>query len=249
MTAGNPLPYSVDEMAIGPYLPALRRYARAAMGSPILGDAVLADCLPRMTREKADRDGLLRRLIAATDASPLAPLARADTLPGAIARLPALSRHALLLTRLEGLGDAEAAHLLGVPDSAFRQALAAAQLALAPLQPARILIIGDGEGEMARAVRSLGHAVCGRVANEDAACHAAARMQPDLVLAEATLPDGGSGVIAAHRIAANDPVPVVLVGGQALAAYGYPVVGQPLRHDTLRLAIGRALRGRHGRAG
>ena len=41
MTRINPLPYPAPIMAISPHLPALRRYARAATGSPALGDAVL----------------------------------------------------------------------------------------------------------------------------------------------------------------------------------------------------------------
>jgi CheY-like chemotaxis protein len=236
-------------MAIEPHLPALRRYARAAMGSSRLGDAVLASCLPRLAREARDRDGLLRGLIAALDCGSLARMAAPGDLPGAIARLPPLPRHALLLTLLERLPADHAALLLGVTPGEVAEALAQARGALAPLRPARILIIGDGRGTLAQLVQGLGHAVCAQVANEDAAWQAAARTRPDLVLAEAALPDGGCGLAAVQRIAANDAVPVVLVGEDALAAHGFPLLRRPWRAEALRHAIGRALRGRHGRAG
>ncbi|WP_439551920.1 hypothetical protein [Falsiroseomonas sp.] len=236
-------------MGIVPHLPALRRYARAAMGSAALGDAILASCLPALRGAKADRHALLRALVGAIDRSKLALMARGNTLPEAITRLPPLARHGLLLTRLEGMAEADAAGLLGVTQARLAEALAQAQAALSALRPARILIIGDGSGHLARVVRDLGHAVCARAANEDAAWQAAARTQPDLVLAEVALPDGGSGLSAAARIIANDAVPLVLVGDEALAVHGFPLVRQPWRDDALRQAIGLALRGRHGRAG
>lgn len=238
-------------MRSGQHLPRLRRYARAAAGSAAVGDAALAACLPGLAALPPGTDParLLATLITQLDETPLRAFRPSGTLGDAIARLPRLPRHALLLTTLEGMTEIEAAALLGETPAAITRANGIARDALRAFRPARVLIIGDDGGGVARVVRELGHSICAKVANEDAAWQAVRRTRPDLVVVEETLADGGSGVEAVARIAANDAVPVVLIGSDELQGHGYPLVRQPWRDTALREAIGRALRGRDGTAG
>lgn len=244
-------------------LPALRRYARAATGGAAVGDAALVAAMPALATAAVEEGGavalrqrLLAALVASLDAYPIVSLGAACTLADALAALPTPQRHMLLLTVLEEFEPAEAAAMIGLPPAAGLEALQAARRRLAAFRPARVLIIEDeplARLEMEQLVHDLGHALCGAVANEDAAWETAQRTRPDLVLADIDLGAGGSGLVAAQRIAANDEVTVVLVTGRVALAHpaeapSWPVVRKPWHPPALSAAIGRALQARHARA-
>lgn len=246
--------------AVVRWLPSLRRFARAAVGSQAVGDALVREAMPALVAAASGwvpggldlRGALFAALTRSIHAGPVvafpgpaqAPLAQA------LATLPAVERDALLLTALEGFAEDEAALILATTPAVLRERIAAARAFLRRLEPARVLIIEDDDlmaEAMGRILAAMGHTVVHRAVAEAEALRAARRAVPDLVLADIQLGPGGDGLTAAQAIVAESPVPVIFVTGypERLLTGEVPepafVVSKPYRERTLRTAIGQAL--------
>jgi CheY-like chemotaxis protein len=95
-------------------------------------------------------------------------------------------------------------------------------------------------------LKRLGHFVCGTVSTERAAIDQAAELQPDLILMDVRLADGGDGVRAAASIRASRRVGIVFCTAHAddpalrerIATFDLAaVLGKPIWEDELGEAI------------
>lgn len=242
--------------AVAQHLPALRRFARAAVGNQAAGDALVREALPRFAQAATTSEGLRERMFATLvqtmreSAIVAFPNPAGAPLSQALASLAPPERDALLLTTLEGFSDTEAAQILGASETLVQQWVAAARDILRRLEPARVLIVEDDDlmaEAMMRIIVNMGHSVVWRAASEAEAVDGARQTAPHLVLADIQLGVGGDGLNAAQAIVANSPVPVIFVTGfpERLLTGDAPepafVVSKPYREETLRTAIGQAL--------
>lgn len=242
------------------FLPSLRRFARAAVGSQTAGDALVREAMPNLvataigwTPGVLDLRGALFAALSRTIRTSTVvafPSPAGAPLSQALATLAPAERDALLLTALEGFSEGEAAAILSTTPAVLRDWIVAAREVLRRLEPARILIIEDDDlmaDAMTRIVTTMGHSVVHRAVAESEALQAARRAVPHLVLADIQLGDGGDGLTAAQAIVAESPVPVIFVTGypERLLTGEAPepafVVSKPYREETLRTAIGQAL--------
>jgi CheY-like chemotaxis protein len=245
--------------SIGPYLPFLRRYARALTGSQKAGDAYVRATLEAVLAQKdamdgeAPRVGLYRlfhviwsgtALEAGGDAgNPKTPDERLQALPPS-------SREALLLTSLEGFARGEAATILGKSEAEVDRDIAEAQLAIEQQLACRVLIIEDESIiaiHLEDMMRDLGHEVVGIAATRDEAVRLAVAQRPELVLADVRLADGSSGIDAVTDILGSFDVPVVfitayperlLTGERMEPTY---LITKPFLPETVKAAVGQAL--------
>lgn len=112
----------------------------------------------------------------------------------------------------------------------------------------RVMIIEDEPLvalELELIVSELGHHVVAVVDTENAAVAAASREAPDLIVADVQL-RAGSGITAAERITHGQPIPVIIVSGnadptQASSLENVRVLSKPFRVEALRSAIHEAL--------
>lgn len=242
--------------AVARHLPALRRFARAAVGNQAAGDALVREAMPGLARAAAEPIALRERLFGVLvrtvrDSAIVAfPNPAGAPLSQALATLAPPERDALLLTTLEGFSDIEAATILETTEGTVQTWAANARDILRRLEPARVLIVEDDDlmaEAMMRIVANMGHSVVWRAASEAEALDGAKQTSPHLVLADIQLGVGGDGLNAAQAIVANSPVPVIFVTGfpERLLTGDAPepafVVSKPYREETLRTAIGQAL--------
>ncbi|MCK8783036.1 response regulator [Roseomonas sp. NAR14] len=248
--------------ALGALLPRLRRYAHAATGHAVIGDAIVRAAVPAL-RAELERPAwptawplrwrAVAVLVGALRQERLIPLPRGGGLAAAVARLPHAQRHGLLLRLLEDMPPAAIAAILDLPPEEPARQVAAARAALRRSVPARVMIIEDDEliaTHITQVVEALGHAVCATSSDETAACAAARRLRPELVVADVHLSAGGSGLVAARRILAEaegTAPPVLFVTAFPDLVRAEPdsfVVRKPWQEATLRAAIGIALASR-----
>jgi CheY-like chemotaxis protein len=112
----------------------------------------------------------------------------------------------------------------------------------------RVMIIEDEPLvalELELIVSELGHDVVAVVDTENAAVAAASHETPDLIVADIQL-RAGNGVAAAERITHGQPIPVIIVSGNADPAQTFPlenvrVLSKPFRVEAMRNAIHDAL--------
>lgn len=220
-----------------PYLPLLRRYARALTGAQAAGDALVRATLesiiaapdafpadqPRLglyaafQRVWAVAQGRVQAesQLAATQ-SPDNHLA-GDSSAIAQARLaavPSLVRQALLLSALEGFANRDVAQLLAVEPARVDALIAQALDEIGQQTSARVLIIEDEQiiaMDLESIVRDLGHDVVGFAVTRDEAVALAMDMQPSLILADIQLADDSSGIDAVADILAEFSVPIIFI--------------------------------------
>ncbi|HTP83496.1 MAG TPA: sigma factor-like helix-turn-helix DNA-binding protein [Alphaproteobacteria bacterium] len=188
------------------YLPELRRYARALLGSRQSGDAqlrVMLEALLQSPDELSARRDVRRELfrffhtVVHTLQLPFERAVENSTdrrLRDAVGALPLRHREALLLTSLSGFDTAEAAGILGITKLGVERALAHARDQIRHHLSARILIVDDQRREaerMEQLVEKLGHSVVGVVPSGREAVEAARDQHPEIVLAD--LHGQGSG--------------------------------------------------------
>ncbi len=205
------------QMAVGPELPFLRRYARAITGSQALGDAAVREMLEALLEapDEFDADAparlelyrIFHRLW-----QPEAVAVLGDVMP--TAHLDPQARQALMLTAVEGFSLREAATILGVEADAVSRDLDAARAAIDNQLVSDVMIIED-EAIIALHIRSivtgLGHNVVGVARTHSEAVALARQSSPELVLADISLADGSSGIDAVKDILAEIDVPVIFV--------------------------------------
>lgn len=238
--------------ALLPELPLLRRYARALTGSQSLGDAAVRETLEAL-------------LIAPTEfdlSKPARPelyrvfhklwggLSGLDADRGPVARLAVHARQSLLLTAVEGFSISETAEILDSTTDDVAAEIAAARLAISDDLQANVIIIED-ESIIAlhikMIVEALNHSVVGIARTRTEAVELAARVQPELVLADISLADGSSGIDAVKDILSVMDVPVIfitafperlLTGERPEPTY---LITKPFEPETVTATIGQAL--------
>ena len=251
--------------AIAPYVPGLRRHARALVGHAAGGDALVQATLQALLGDEALRAGLhaegrvaLYRTFTGiwaglcngvASASRPAPDAR-SVAQWRLSRITPRPRQALLLLAIEDFSADEAGAIMG---TSAREVSAMAEAAMADIAAetaARVLIIED-EPLIAMQLEALvvahGHSVCGMVATRTQAMEALARERPGLVLADIQLADGSSGLDAVADILAVSDVPVIFITAfpERLLTGEVPeptyLITKPFRESAVTCAIGQAL--------
>ncbi len=252
------------KQAIIERLPYLRRYARALTGSQRIGDEYVRGCLetlvqePELLSEGGDVATSLfkqfHRFATAVEVSTDEVAKLGDPIERRVGeRLVELSprdRQALLLVHQEGFSRAQAAEILGIPESEVEKRLEQAWSELKSQPVTRILIIEDEPVialDIAQTVSGLGHQVTGIASRASDAVRQARKTPPGLVLADIQLADGSSGIAAVQEILKSSEVPVIfvtafperLLTGEALEPAF--VVTKPFDATTLKVAISQAL--------
>jgi len=238
-------------------LPALRRYARALLGSQAAGDGQVAETLKALLDGKAALDAQVSPRVALYRAFHQVwnrkPSLAAGSELKADQRLQALdlsSRVALLLTAMEGFSYAEAARILSIPLDEVEAQVVAAQRDIDRQIATRVLIIED-EWVIALDLRSLvtemGHEVIGVAPTHAKAVELAQAGDFGLVLADIQLADGSSGVDAVIDILGQFNVPVIfitafpdrlLTGERPEPTY---LITKPFLSETVKATIAQAL--------
>lgn len=236
-------------------LPALRRYARALVGSQLAGDGAVRDTLQALVDGKVALDDGVSPRVALYRAFHRVWNRKASGTPDLRAdqRLQAMdlsSRVALLLTAMEGFSYTEAASILGVSIDEVEAQVIAAQRDIDRQTSTRVLIIED-EWVIALDLRSmvsdLGHEVIGVAPTRSKALELAESGDFGLVLADIQLADGSSGVDAVSDILGSCNVPVIfitafpdrlLTGERPEPTY---LITKPFLAETVKATIAQAL--------
>ncbi|MDQ0503460.1 response regulator [Xanthobacter agilis] len=237
-------------------LPALRRYARALLGSQPAGDGAVRETLQALIDGKVALDGGISSRVALYRAfhrvwNRKVPGGPPDL--NADLRLQAMdlsSRVAFLLTAMEGFSYTEAASILAVRIDEVEAQVIAAQRDIDRQTATRVLIIED-EWVIALDLRSLvnelGHEVVGVAPTHSKAVELAEAGDFGLVLADIQLADGSSGVEAVHDILGTYNVPVIfitafpdrlLTGERPEPTY---LITKPFLSETVKATIAQAL--------
>jgi CheY-like chemotaxis protein len=168
----------------------------------------------------------------------------------------AIAREILSPLRLDDYSYAAQAYILGLSVLEVREYLRETLNEVGLQESAATLIIEDEAAvalDIARIVRQTGHQVCGTATRLDQALSMAARMQPEIVLADVQLRDGPEAGLAAVR-------EIGRTGAAAVYVTAYPervrdaestpiIVSKPFVANEIKGAIWRALyRRRQGTA-
>ena len=244
------------------FLPYLRRYARALLGSQDRGDEYVRVCLEAYLAEseRIDPSSNVRlelfalfhevwSLVDETFPEAVPDVSDSKVLQG-VGRLPPRQRQVLLLVSLEGFSVDEVSRILHASPGEIRAELEAARAELATQTSVRVLIIEDEPliaEDIAGLVTDMGHKVCGQAAREEEALRLAAETLPELILADIQLKGGDSGIKAVQKILRSTNLPVIfitgfperlLTGEQLEPAF---LISKPFQPEVLRTAIGQAL--------
>lgn len=253
-----------------PYLPYLRRYARALIGAQDSGDEYVRACVeaiieePELIPSGADvrvqlfasfhavwtvLGGGFAEIDAPGDGGE--DLAEAGTaVKRTLTALPSKERQVLLLVSLEGFSFEETAYILGIEESQVRDLLDRARSDVRRQGLTEVLIIEDDPiiaMSMAEIVEEMGYRVVGTAARQDEAVAMARTFKPNLVLADIQLADGGNGIASVQQILRGTDVPVIFVTGHPeLLLTGERlepafVVTKPFQPQVLKDAISQAL--------
>jgi CheY-like chemotaxis protein/DNA-directed RNA polymerase specialized sigma24 family protein len=250
--------------AIAEFLPYLRRYARALLGSQAAGDAAvlgflqgLVDDEAALRSDVAPRIAVYRAFHAhrdvwrpqdhGVDARPTSGGAAVEV---ALTRLASSNREALLLNAMEGFSIDETAVVLGASTEAVRGSIEAALAEIRDQARARVLVIEDEPIialDLKNILEGMGHEVVGTAATRDEAVALANELAPGLVLADIRLADGSSGIDAVRMILSDFTIPIIFVTAypERLLTGDRPepafLVTKPFAAETIRATVGQAL--------
>ena len=214
---------------IGPYLPYLRRYARALTGSQKIGDAFVAQTLEVIVEEPASfpkqhgvRAGLYRLFSAlwSTVSDKSFPADKPEDFGASpmvmqnVARLAPRSRQAFLLKTVERFAPSEIAFILDVDTETVSGFFSQAGREIAECIVTNVLIIEDEAviaAELSMIVRELGHSIIGVARTQTEAKNLATQRTPGLVLADIHLADGSSGIDAVNDILQQADIPIIFI--------------------------------------
>ncbi len=238
--------------ALLPELPFLRRYARALTGSQTLGDAAVRETLEALLTapEEFDTDKPPRLELYRVFHKLWQGMAAVGRDGGLVASLALNMRQSLLLTAVEGFSVRDTAEILDSTVDDVTSGIAAARQAITDDLQAQVMIIED-ESIIALHIKSivedLGHSVSGVARTRREAVELAARVRPELVLADISLADGSSGIDAVKDILEIMDVPVIfitafperlLTGERPEPTY---LITKPFEPETVTATIGQAL--------
>lgn len=212
---------------IAPHLPYLRRFARAVTGSQASGDAYVAAMLealiadisifPNLPSDRISIYHLFSKLFDQTAPKSGDPLPQLDVEGRAGAKLSYLTpraRQAFLLIAVEGFAENDAAEVLDVDLTTFRQLLSEASKDISEQVATRIMIIEDEPliaMDIEQMVEGLGHEVVGIARTRDEAVKLFGEERPGMVLADIQLADGSSGIDAVNDILRDSTLPVIFI--------------------------------------
>jgi DNA-directed RNA polymerase specialized sigma24 family protein/CheY-like chemotaxis protein len=248
--------------ALGPYLPYLRRYARALTGSQDRGDSYVRATLVALLEGNAQLTDLASPRIAlyrlfhslwSATGRQSSAIGRPGGQVSVEQRLQALqpsNREALLLTAVEGFSVREAATILDTTEDAVEHAIADALHEIDRDLVSNVLIVEDEAiiaEDLEDLVLELGHRVVGIATTRDDAIDIAREKKPGLVLTDIQLADGSSGLDAVLEILRGMNIPVIFITGypERLLTGERPeptyLIAKPFSRDTVRATIGQAL--------
>ena len=161
-------------------------------------------------------------------------------------------RQAFLLTAVEGFSQEEAATIMGIGSARVIGLLEQGAYDLAHQLASSILIIEDEPiiaMDLESIVEDLGHHVVGVARGRGQAVALAAERQPQLIMADIELEDGGSGIEAVNEILAAASKPVVFITAHPRAYLSASVnrpqpaflLPKPFKPDSVRAAVSQAL--------
>ncbi|AEI38549.1 MAG: response regulator [Zymomonas mobilis subsp. pomaceae] len=247
---------------IAPYLPLLRRYARALSGDQIAGDRLVRSTLetiiaaPEAFPTDVDpRLGLytvfhrLWQQRTETSASN-AEEGKASIAFDRLSPITPRPRQALLLTAMEGFSSKEAAYLIGVSESQINQWLEEAIAEIDRQIHCRVLIVEDEPiiaFDIETIVHDLGHDIVGVATTRDEAVSLAKTNPPGLILSDIQLADDSSGIDAVQDILKEINVPVIFITAfpERLLTGERPeptfLITKPFQVDTIKATIAQAL--------
>lgn len=212
---------------IAPYLPTLRRYARAVTGSQTSGDAYVAATLEALIADvsifpetKSDRVSIFK-LFAEVFKSADVEFQEIDTPfaweQRAAANLTSVSprpRQAFVLKSVEEFSNGEIAQILNTSDDEVADLLAKASKEISSQVATEIMIIEDEPliaMDIEQLVTELGHTVTGIARTHDEAVELFNNSAPKMVLADIQLADGSSGMDAVNDILKTAEIPVIFI--------------------------------------
>ena len=245
--------------SFGPFLPYLRRYARALTGSQQSGDAYVRAALEavlaapdQISDDHSPRVELYRLFHAvwAPVAGMTDPAGSAMGTGSVLQKLRPSNREALLLTAVEGFSMEEAAVILGRRPDDVRFEIEEARSSINADLRGNVMIIEDESiiaMHLQSIVEDLGHRVTGIATTRTEAVALAKRSRPDLILADIRLADGSSGIDAVKDLLAEFDLPVIfitayperlLTGERPEPTY---LITKPFLPETVTATIGQAL--------
>jgi CheY-like chemotaxis protein/DNA-directed RNA polymerase specialized sigma24 family protein len=249
--------------SIRPFLPFLRRYARALTGSQKAGDAYVRACLEALIADRSlfdeslpPRVGLYKlfyQLWSSThsDRSQSSDASLFErTAQERLERMAPEYRQALLLKSLEQFSVAHVALIMDRSEIDVALLIERAISDITDSVRADVLIIEDEpliSMDLAEIVEDLGHTVSGQATTASQAVKAAGANRPDLVLADIQLADGSSGIDAVKDILAEIEVPVIFITSfpERLLTGERPeptfLITKPYEPDMVRAAVAQAL--------
>lgn len=209
---------------ITPYLPYLRRFARALTGSQREGDgwveASLKDVIAdpsRFPSHLSPKVGLFRVFVDLWNGNRERPR---DVGPGEgsadrnLHSLTPLPRQAFLLASVEAFSYTDVAAILDVPEDQVADLVITANQEIALQMSTDVLVIEDEPliaFDLEHIVQELGHRLVGVARTFDEATELAASRRPGLILADIQLADGSSGIDAVNAILKDVSVPVIFI--------------------------------------
>lgn len=245
-----------------PYLPALRRFARAVTGDRSLGDRLVRQGLERLVGDSARLAGaddarllLFKSLLQELAGEALMPSGQLPA-PSTVAErhllaMTPLHRQAFLLSSMEGFAPDTLAQLFDVSSEDAKEMLAQAHADLEEQIATTILIIEDEAiiaMDLQALVEDMGHHVIANARTREEAVALSRDRRPGLILADIQLADRSSGIDAVNDIlvtaAATPVIFITAFPNRLLTGDGQEptyVMTKPFDRDLLRATIAQAL--------
>lgn len=232
-------------------LPLLRRFGRALTGSRQLADM----CVVQLMNDVIDSPEIVgtsrnpRVALYKHFVGTLKALSQEPEVESALAVVQSASRQVQLLVSVEGFSRHEAAEILNVSEQEVNSMLAAAADGCLTGN-ASILVIEDEpliSMQLEQLISELGHRVLGIAATRRQANKLMKANVPDLVLSDAQLADGSSGIEAVNDVLALRDVPVIYITAfperLLTGRRGEPnfLISKPFDAQAVKAIIGQAL--------
>lgn len=246
-----------------PYLPYLRRFARALCGGQKAGDAYVVSVLEALiaspdsfNRKNDPRVELFKAFCRMWNGVSI-NLAKDEYAPEEledpserINALTPLPRQAFLLMAVEDFSTAQIAEILGTDEAEVSDLIDQAGREIAEQVATDVLIIEDEPliaMDIEGLVQSLGHQVNGIARTHAEAISSVEKKRPGLVLADIQLADGSSGLDAVNEMLKSFSAPVVFVTAypERLLTGERPepafLITKPFQPETVKAVISQAL--------
>ncbi|MGE0240741.1 MAG: response regulator [Parvibaculaceae bacterium] len=247
---------------ISPYIPYLRRYARALTGNQKSGDAYVAATIESLLADSSAFDKeqnpkvALYKVFTKIWRSLRINRQRSEgrafdhDIDNKLDIITPPARQAFLLLTIEDFNNAEAAAVLDVSETELDELLTQAGREIAEQIATNVLIIEDEPiiaMDVEHIVRSLGHDVAGIARTHNEAVAIARKGGIGLVLADIQLADGSSGINAVNEILQSIELPVIFITAypERLLTGERPeptfLITKPFQPETVKAVISQAL--------